>query len=249
MIIEEPFEVRTPDGVSDGYLYRPEDGRRPGVVHYTDIGGIRPAHRTMARRLAGTGYTVLMPNIFYRTGKAPFLEEMPKPLDEGTLKLFGEFRRPLTPEAVERDAAAYVDALTGLDAVAGGPVGVLGFCFAGSMALRTAAARPEKVGAAASFHGGGLWTDSGTSPHRVLPRVKARLYFGHADGDRSMPPEAIAEFEKALAAWGGRYRSELYPGDGHGWTVPDSAAYDPKGAEQAFGRLTELFVEALAGGK
>ncbi len=116
---------------------------------------------------------------------------------------------------------------------------VVGYCLTGAMALRAAAARPDAVCAAASFHGGGLCTDSPASPHLVLPRVKARLYFGHADQDKSMPAGAIAKFEAALAAWGGRYESETYTGALHSWTVPDSPVFDQPQAERAFQKLAE----------
>jgi carboxymethylenebutenolidase len=130
--------------------------------------------------------------------------------------------------------------------VADGAMGVVGYCFTGGFAMRTAAARADRIGAAASFHGGGLCTDAPTSPHLVLPRVKARLYFGHAIEDRSMPPEAIAKLDAALAAWGGRYESETYAGARHGWTASDSSIHDPAQADRAFRKLTELLSEALA---
>jgi carboxymethylenebutenolidase len=113
------------------------------------------------------------------------------------------------------------------------------------MALRTAAVRPDQIAAAASFHGGGLYTDASTSPHALLPRVKARLYFGHATDDRSMPKEAIEKFDRALAVWGGRYESEIYDGARHGWTVPDNPSYNEPQAERAFGKLIDLFDSTL----
>jgi len=111
--------------------------------------------------------------------------------------------------------------------------------------MRTAAAEPDKVAAVASFHGGGLYTDAPTSPHLVLPRIKARLYFGHATNDRSMPQEAIEKFDRALDAWGGKYQSEVYEGAFHGWTVPDAPIYNQAQAERAFEKLTELFANTL----
>jgi carboxymethylenebutenolidase len=156
-----------------------------------------------------------------------------------------ELRGPLTPEALESDTGAYVDFLAGQDGVSGGGIGVVGYCFAGSVALRTAAARPDLVKAAASFHGGGLATDAPTSPHLLLPRIKARLYFGHATEDRGMPPEAIDRLGQALATWGGRYESEVYDGARHGWTVPDSPVFNGPQAERAFAKLTELFAQTL----
>jgi carboxymethylenebutenolidase len=117
---------------------------------------------------------------------------------------------------------------------------VVGYCFTGAMALRTAAVRPEKIVAAASFHGGGLFKEDATSPHLVLPKVKARLYFAHAENDNSMPADAIARLEAALKNWGGRYESETYAGAGHGWTMSDFPTYDLQQAERAFQKLAEL---------
>jgi carboxymethylenebutenolidase len=245
-MIEEQIEIQTADGTADAFLYRAEDGgRRPGVIHLTDIGGIRKSQRTMASRLAEAGYTVLMPNLFYRFGKAPVVDFGAGLDDEVTKRRMGELRAPLTPEALARDAGAYVDFFTAQDSVAAGGIGVVGYCFAGSVALRAAAERPDRVAAAASFHGGGLINDTPASPHRLLPRIQARLYFGHATEDRGMPPEAIARLGEALAAWGGRFESEVYDGARHGWTVPDSAVYNPPQAERAFGKLTQLLAETL----
>lgn len=243
---EKPVEIRTPDGTSDGTLFTPEDGRRlPGVIFYTDIGGIRPSQRQMAARLASEGYTVLLPNIFYRTDKPPVWKFKLNFGDERTTKRMAELRGPLTPEAVERDGAAYVDFLAGQPSVSGGPMGVVGYCLSGSFAMRTAAARPQRIAAAASFHGGGLYTDDPNSPHLTLPRIKARLYFGHAVADKSMPLEAIDKLNEALKNWGGRYESDVYEGAHHSWTLPDSPVYNQPQADRAFEKLRQLFAEAL----
>lgn len=245
-MIEEPIEITMPQGKCDGILYKPEDGRRlPGVIYLTDIIGIREANRRMARRLAEEGYTVLVPNVFYRTGRPPVFDFPFRLGDDRFMQRMSEITAPLTPEAVERDAAAYVDFLAGNDAAGGGPMGVVGFCFAGALAMRTAAARPERIAALASFHGGRLFVDGPASPHLLLPRIRARLYFGHATGDRSMPPQAIESFNQALADWGGKYESEVYTGASHGWTVPDSPVYDQPQAERAFRKLTQLLAETL----
>lgn len=244
-MIEEQIEIPLADGTSEAYLYREEMGRRPGVLFLTDIGGIRDANRGMARRLAEEGYTVLMPNLFYRTSRLPVFDFPPQPGEERTDRRFAEFRLPLTPEAMERDAAAYVDFLAGRDSVAAGPFGVVGFCFSGGMAVRTAAARPDRIAAAASFHGGSLCTDAPASPHLLLPRIQAELYFGHAVEDRSMPAEAIQRLDQALAAWGGAFESEVYEGARHGWTVPGGPVYNEPQAERAFRKLTALLSRRL----
>jgi carboxymethylenebutenolidase len=244
--MEKEIEIRTPDGISESVLYTADDARRlPGVIFLTDIVGIRPSQRQMAQRLAGGGYTVLMPNVFYRTGRPPMFDFPLKAGEERTMKRLQELSEPLTPEACERDAGAYADFLRAEASVREGPMGVVGYCFSGALAMRTAAARPEQIAAAASFHGGRLFTDAPTSPHLVLPCIKARLYFGHAVKDPSMPQEAIDKLDQALAAWGGPYESEVYEGAYHSWTVLDSPVYNQPQAERAFTKLTELFARTL----
>jgi carboxymethylenebutenolidase len=245
-VIEEKIEIRTADGTPEGFLYRPEAGSRyPGVIHFTDIGGIRPAHEGMARRLTAEGYAVLMPNVFYRTGRPPLFDASAKSGDE-RMKRFAELATPLTSQAIARDVAAYVDFLAAHDSVSQGAMGVVGYCFTGKMALYTAFSRPDKIAAAASFHGAGLATDAPNSPHLALgPLITARLYFGHATSDKSMPAEAIDKLNRALEAWGGKYESEVYEGAYHSWTVPDSPVYNQLQADRAFEKLIGLFAETL----
>jgi carboxymethylenebutenolidase len=245
-VIEQEIEIETPDGKSDGLLYQPEAGsRRPGILFLTDIAGIRPSQKQMASRLAAEGYSVLMPNIFYRSGRPPMFDF---PLifgEERTTQRIRELSDSLTAEAMERDAPAYVNFMTSQGSVAAGTMGVVGYCFSGAFAMRTAAAKPDTMAAAASFHGGRLYTDAPNSPHLLLPRIKAELYFGHAVEDRSMPREAIEKLNGALEKWRGKYESEVYDGAHHGWTVPDSPAYNHAQAERAFKMLTELFARTL----
>lgn len=243
---EQELEITAPDGKPDAVLVTAEGGRRlPGVIFLTDIGGIRPSQREMAARLAGEGYTVLMPNIFYRSGRPPLFDFPLNFGDEQTMQRIGELAASLAPEAFERDASAYVDFFSSQPSVVPGPIGVVGYCISGGLAMRTAAAKPDRIAAAASFHGGKLFTDDPASPHLLLPRMKAQLYFGHAVEDRSMPQEAINKLNKALAAWGGPYESEVYDGASHGWTVPDHPFYNHPQAERAFEKLKELFKRAL----
>lgn len=240
------IEIRTADGISDGYLYLPDgEGSFPGVIHLTDIGGIRPVQHDMAQRLAGEGYCVLMPNVFYRTGRPPVFPDGANMSNELGRQRYADITAPLTPEAIERDVSAYLDFLADQDAVSATAMGVVGYCFTGALALRTAARRPDRIGAAASFHGARLFTDAPTSPHLLLPRIHAHLYFGHAVEDRGMSQEAIDGLGQALAAWGGSYESEVYPGAYHGWTVPDSPVYNPEQAEHAYQKLKELFAGSL----
>ncbi|MGH9718519.1 MAG: dienelactone hydrolase family protein [Candidatus Acidiferrales bacterium] len=245
-MMEKDVEISAGDGTADAVLFRPEGGGNfPGVMHLPDIGGVRDSHKGMARRLAEKGYVVLLPNVFYRNGKTPVWAFPFKTGEERSMKRLAELRDPLTPEAMQRDASAYVDFLAKQEGVSGALMGVVGYCFTGGMAMRTAAARPKRIGAAASFHGGQLYTNASSSPHTALPKVRGRLYFGHADDDPYMPKEAIDNLEKVLAAWGGKYQSEVYPGAKHSWTVPDSPVYDKAQADRAFGKLTELFQAAL----
>jgi carboxymethylenebutenolidase len=245
-MIEQEIEIRTPDGTCDGMVYFSKDRRRlPGAIFLTDIGGIRPSQREMAKRLAAEGFTVLLPNVFYRVGRPPLIEFPVKIGEERTMKRIGELSGPLTPEVIERDASAYVDFLSDHESFADGPMGVVGYCFSGALAMRIAAARPDRIAAAASFHGGRLFTDAPTSPHRLLPRIKAELYFGHAIQDQNMPRAAIEGLNHALQAWDGQYTGEVYEGAYHGWTVPDSPVYNHLQAERAFEKLKELFERAL----
>jgi carboxymethylenebutenolidase len=252
-VIEEEIQIRASDGTADGFLFRPEGGGRwPGVIHLTDIGGIRQSHRDIARRLAAQGYTVLMPNVFYRTGRPPlfdFTPQYPFQGDERTSKRFIELARPLTPEAMERDGLDYARFLAACVGVSQGAMGIFGYSVTGSMVLRTAAAWPDKFAAAAAFHAGGLCNDAAMSPHLLLPRIQARLYFGHAVHDHMMREESIEKLERVLAAWGGTYESEIYEGAYHGWTVTDSPLYNERQAERAFQKLFEVFEVTLKDGR
>jgi carboxymethylenebutenolidase len=241
----EDIVIETADGTCDAVLFREEDGPRlPGVVFLTDIGGIRPSQRDKAMELAMAGYTVLMPNLFYRTGRPPLLDFPVTWGDEKVAKRIQEMRGPLDMAALERDGAAYVDALAASGAATDAQFGVVGYCFSGKGALAAAAVRPDRVGAAASFHGGHLVTDDPSSPHLLLPRITASLYFGHAKEDQSMPASAIATLDAALAAWGGSYESETYDAH-HSWTEPDSPVYDPVQAKRAYDKLLGLLAKNL----
>lgn len=241
----QEIKIRTHDGTSDSVLIYPEgQGPWPGILYFTDIGGIRPTNRESATRLSKQGYVVLMPNIFYRTGPAPLKPAFRDLEPETRPKRIAELSSPLTPEKMESDSSTYIDFLTSQPQTSKGSIAAVGHCFSGKMAMHAAAARPEKVAAVASFHGGGLYTNAPTSPHLLLPRIKAQLYFGHATDDRSMPAEAITKFEEALKQWGGKYESETY-GAGHGWTSADSPVYNQIQAERAYGKLLELLQATL----
>ena len=183
---------------------------------------------------------MLTPNIFYRTTKPPAFDFEVDFQSERTINRFREVTGPLTPDVMVSDGSAYVDFLAAQEIVRAGPIGVVGFCFAGQFALRVAAARPDRIGAAASFHGGNLVTDTDRSPHLLLPQIKARLYFGHAVNDRGMTVEAVEKLEAALRAWGGTYESETYDGALHGWMIAGGKMYNPVQAERGFAKLMAL---------
>jgi carboxymethylenebutenolidase len=243
---QREIKISMQPGGSDSVLYFPDgDGPWPGVLYLTDIGGIRPANRESAAKLSQEGYAVLMPNIFYRNGRAPLLPLL-RTLDADAMKKrIAELSSPLTPDLIEQDSSTYIDFLLSQSCTRRGMIGVVGHCFSGKMAMLAAAARPDKVAVAASFHGGGLYTEAPTSPHLALPRIHARLYFAHAINDRSMPAEAIAGLDEALQRWGGQYESETYKDALHSWTSSDSPVYNPSQAERAFRKLLELFDQTL----
>jgi len=237
-MIERKLEI--PGLGAEALLLAPGDGEFPGVIFLTDVWGIRPGNIGMAKRLAEKGFSVLVPNAFYRFGRTQ--PDGFEPEDEAARgQRLQDLFAALTPAHQDSDGAAYVDFMKGLRGVKKGPIGVVGHCYTGMMAMRVAAVRPDDVAAMASFHGGWLATDKPDSPHLVLPRIKARLYFGHADNDPLMPAEWIARLEAALRAWHGAFQSEVYAGADHGWTVPGRDVYNELQAERAFEKEVELF--------
>jgi carboxymethylenebutenolidase len=238
----EQVEIRTEDGVADGYLARTDDddGRRPGVLLLIDAFGLRPQIEQMADRIAERGFVVLAPNVFYRHGRAPVLP-MPDLEDPGQRGPFMEKIRPmmqeLTTELVDSDSRAYLDFLA---QVARGPFAVTGYCMGARLGWRIATAHPDQVRALAGFHGGGLVTDDEDSPHRSAGELTAEVYLGHADNDRSMTPENITALEQALDEADVTYQSELYEGAAHGYTMADTAMYNEGAAERHFEALFAL---------
>ncbi|MDC0771379.1 dienelactone hydrolase family protein [Streptomyces sp. HD] len=237
-------DVPTEDGVADAYLAHPGDGLpRPGVLLYQDAFGLRPHLRSMADRLAGAGYTVLVPNVFYRHGRSPVFE-LPEFIDPAARpqlwEQIGPVMQSLTPELAMRDAGAYLRWMAERPEVADGPVALTGYCMGAALALRTAGTYPDRVAAAAGFHGGRLATDAPDSPHLVAEHITAELYFAHADADQSMPPEQMERLEAALTAAAVRHRCEVYEGAHHGYTQADTAVYDEAAAERHWAALFDL---------
>jgi carboxymethylenebutenolidase len=242
------IDVPATDGIADAYLTRPDDRRRhPGVLFMIDAYGLRPRIEEMADRIAAAGYVVLAPNLFYRAGRAPVVP-VPDMADPDSRSAFWTSIRPimaeLTRDRIERDGGAYLEHLA---QIAPGPVAITGYCMGARQGLRIAAAHPDRVAAFAGFHGGGFVTDAPDSPHLSANRLKAELYFGHADEDQSNTTQQIAALEAALDAAGVSYRSEVYAGARHGYTMSDTPVYDEAATERHFSELLGLFERTLDG--
>jgi len=240
------IDVRAADGVADAYLTRPDDRRRhPGVLFMIDAHGLRPRIEEMADRIAAAGYVVLAPNLFYRAGRAPVVS-LPDETDPDNRAAVMQSIRPLladlTPERIERDGGAYLD---NLEQMATSPFAITGYCMGARHGWRIAAAHPDRVAALGGFHGGRFVTDAPDSPHLSAKRLRAELYFGHADQDGSNTREQIATLEAALDAAGVDYRSEVYKGALHGYTMSDTAAYDEAASERHFNELFALLERTL----
>ncbi|MEV1329740.1 dienelactone hydrolase family protein [Micromonospora costi] len=237
-------DVTTSDGTADAYLARPDgDGPFPAVLVFMDAFGLRPRMAEMAERIAERGYVVLVPNLFYRAGRAPLfdLSLLGDPQQRGAIfERIMPYMAALTPEVVTRDTGAYLDFLAARDDVTAGPVAAVGYCMGGMNALRAVEAYPDRIAALASFHAGRVVTDAPDSPHRGVGSVTGELYFAHADQDGSMTAEQIATLERALDDAGVRYRSEVYEGATHGFTMADTAAYDEKATERHWAALFDL---------
>lgn len=255
-LTETEVTIRTPDGECDAAFVHPASGKHPGVILWTDAFGLRPSMREIARRLAGEGYAVLVPNPFYRVSKAPQFATAAN-FDFGKPEDFARIR-PLmasatAPGAAERDAQAFVDFLDSQPAVdTARRIGTQGYCMGGGLVVRTAAAVPQRIGAGASFHGGGLVTDKPDSPHLLAPKIKAGMYFGVAQNDDRKQPEAKQKLKESFAAAQVPAEVEVYPAQ-HGWCVPDmpkgeegKPIYDAAQAERAWGHLLALYKSRLA---
>lgn len=237
--------VTTPDGSCPVTLHTPNGtGPWSAVIMYPDAGGVRPTFQDMADTLAGFGYAVLLPDVYYRHGSwRPFDMATAFSDEEERARLMGMIRS-ITPDMMADDAGAFIDFLVRRPEVRGGVVGVCGYCMGGRMSLIVAGRQPNSVAAVASIHGGGLVTDDPSSPHLLAEKMKATVYVGAAENDASFTREQAETLDKALTAAGVKHTIEFYPA-AHGFAVPDNAPYDPEAAERHSLRLQELFSSAL----
>jgi carboxymethylenebutenolidase len=246
-VVEQDVMVPTPDGSADAALFYPAGkGSWPAVLMWPDILGLRPVFRDMGRRLAGAGYTVLVPNPFYRTRRAPIVSGPFDFNDPKQLQPLLALKATLTDAAVDRDAAAFITFLDKQKQVnKRRAAGVQGYCFSGPFAFRTAAVRSERIRAVATFHGGGLVTKDANSPHLLIPKTKASFLVAIARNDDQKQPDAKDVLKAAFAAARRRATVEVYPAD-HGWCVAGSPVYDSVSAERAWAELLRLYRANLA---
>jgi len=254
-VVETDVEIKTPDGTADAAFIHPKSGAHPGVLIWTDAFGLRPSMREIGKRLAAEGYSVLVPNPFYRVAKDPFSNassfNFQDPAQMAKLRsLMGSASAPGNPE---KDAIAYVEFLEKQKPVnKSKKIGTQGYCMGGPLVVRTAASLPDRIGAGATFHGGGLVTDKPESPHLLVPKIKGRMYIGIAASDDTAQPDAKDKLKEAFAAAKVTAEVEVYAGAIHGWCVSDmpprngKPIYDKADADRAWGKLVALYKAGLA---
>ena len=246
-VTEREVTVQTPDGYTDAYFVHPASGAHPGVIVWPDILSLRPAFRLMGKRLAESGYSVLVINPYYRMAKSPVVEPGESIQDESTRSKVLPMARSLTPETNVTDARAFVTWLDSQAAVdTTRPIGTTGYCMGGPRTMRTAAGIPDRIGAGASFHGGRLTTDSPDSPHLLVPSMQASFLFAIAENDDEREPDSKHILRESFDAAGLEAEIEVYEGAMHGWCALDSRVYNEQQAERAHSRLLVLFAKALA---
>lgn len=246
-VVEKDVAVKTPDGTSDSVLFHPVGtGTWPAVLIWPDIMGLRPAFRDMGRRLAGQGYVVLVVNPFYRSAKAPVIDDkFDFSNQEQRARLTG-YRAAIGDDGADRDSVAYLDFLDAQSQTNKiRKAGVQGYCMGGPLSFRTAAAVPSRIAAVGSFHGGGLVTKNPNSPHLLIPKTNAAYLIAKARNDDAREPTVKDDLKAAFAAAGRTATVEVYPAD-HGWCVKGSAVYNEAEAERAWAALSAMYKTQLA---
>jgi carboxymethylenebutenolidase len=245
-VTEKDVEVKTPDGVADAALYYPAGkGPWPGVLIWCDFLSLRPVFREMGRRLAAEGYVVLVPNFYYRTKKAPVFEGAFNFSSQEDRAKLTPMRAALTNEAATRDAGAYIDFLDAQPQTnKKKTIGVQGYCMGGPLTVRTAGARPNRVGAAATFHSGALIGPQPDSPHLLIPKTKAAYLIATAQNDDKQRPTEKDELKKLFADSKLKATVEVYAAD-HGWCVKGGPVYNEAEAERAWAELLKLYKTSL----
>ena len=254
-VVEKDVTINTPDGTCNAAYFHPAQGRHPAVILWPDAFGLRPAMRDMGRRLAADGYAVLVPNPFYRIGKGPFYETAANVdfKDKATFEKLGPLMGSIgAAGAAEKDAVEFVKFLDAQPEVdKGRKIGTQGYCMGGALVLRTAAAVPARIGAGASFHGGGLVTDKPDSPHLLAPKIKAHMLIAIVGSDDAKQPDAKDKLRKAFEDARVPARVEVFA-EKHGWCVPDmpqddgKPIYNQADAERAWSELLALYKTGLA---
>jgi len=253
-VVETMVEIKTPDGICDAAFSHPTTGSYPAVIIWADAFGLRPALREMGKRLAGEGYAVLAPNPYYRVGKGQLLDTKTFSFQNDRAKLAPLMGSITADGAAEKDAAAFVAWLdTQKQVNASKKIGTQGYCMGGPLVMRTSAAVANRIGAGASFHGGGLVTQNPNSPHLLVPKIKAKMYFGVASNDDKQQPDAKDTLKAAFDAVSNPAKIEVYANALHGWCMSDMPVaagappiYNQADAERAWGELLALYKAALA---
>lgn len=245
-VVASDVEIKTPDGVADCYFVHPTKGAHPAVLMWTDIMGLRPSFKAMAKRLAESGYTVLAPNPFYRAQKAPVVEPGMTMQDEATRKTLLGLMNALNATTNVTDAKAFIEWLDSQKSVdKQRKMGTNGYCMGGPMVMRTVAARPDRVGAGATFHANNMANDKPDSPHLLIPGMKAQFLIAIAENDDQREPNVKDVLKEAFANAKVPAEIEVYADTKHGWCPPDSMVYNEAQAEKAWARMLVLFKQAL----
>jgi carboxymethylenebutenolidase len=247
-VAEQEVTIKTPDGECDAHFVAPSSGKHPAVLVWPDIMGLRPAFKAMGKRLAESGYAVLTINPFYRKQKGLVFDAATEKFSDAPVRArLMPLMQSLNADTNKVDAIAFTEWLDKQKQVnAKKKIGTTGYCMGGPLVFRSAAYVPNRIGAAATFHGGGIATDKDNSPHLLIPQMKASFLCCIADNDDKNDPESKNRLRAAFDAAKLPAEIEVYTGDQHGWCPPDSQVYEKVGAEKAWGRQLALFKKALA---